>query len=49
MMPASGLDLLRSFDAILLGAVGRPDVPDHITLNGLLLPIRRGFDLYWRG
>ena len=46
MMPASGLDLLRSFDAILLGAVGHPDVPDHITLNGLLLPIRRGFDLY---
>ncbi len=46
MMPASALDLLRSFDAILLGAVGHPDIPDHITLNGLLLPIRRGFDLY---
>ncbi len=46
MMPASALDVLRSFDAILLGAVGHPDIPDHITLNGLLLPIRRGFDLY---
>jgi len=46
MMPPSALDLLRSFDAILLGAVGHPDIPDHITLNGLLLPLRRGFDLY---
>jgi tartrate dehydrogenase/decarboxylase/D-malate dehydrogenase len=46
MMPPSALDLLRSFDAVLLGAVGHPDIPDHITLNGLLLPIRRGFDLY---
>ncbi len=46
MMPAAALDVLRSFDAILLGAVGHPDIPDHITLNGLLLPIRRGFDLY---
>jgi tartrate dehydrogenase/decarboxylase/D-malate dehydrogenase len=46
MMPPSALDVLRSFDAILLGAVGHPDIPDHITLNGLLLPIRRGFDLY---
>ena len=46
MMPASALDLLRSFDAILLGAVGHPDIPDHVTLGGMLLPIRRGFDLY---
>ncbi len=46
MMPASALDLLRSFDAILLGAVGHPDIPDYVTLSGLLLPIRRGFDLY---
>ncbi len=46
MMPASALDLLRSFDAILLGAVGHPDIPDHVTLGGLLLPIRRCFDLY---
>src|SRR6202023_1201622 len=40
------LDLLRVKDAILLGAVGDPKIPDHITLNGLLLPIRRGFDQY---
>jgi tartrate dehydrogenase/decarboxylase/D-malate dehydrogenase len=46
MMPAGALDLLRPCDAILLGAVGHPDIPDHITLNGLLLPIRRAFDLY---
>ncbi|MGE5644838.1 MAG: tartrate dehydrogenase [Acidobacteriota bacterium] len=46
MMPQAALELLRPFDAILLGAVGHPDIPDHITLNGLLLPIRRGFDLY---
>src|SRR5262245_40536623 len=43
MMPADGLDQLRQHEAILLGAVGHPDVPDHVTLNGLLLPIRRGF------
>lgn len=46
MAPPGMLDLLRPFDAILLGAVGHPDIPDHITLNGLLLPIRRGFDQY---
>ncbi len=46
MMPAAGVDQLREFDAILLGAVGHPDVPDHVTLNGLLLPIRRAFDQY---
>ncbi len=46
MMPPTALDLLRSFDAVLLGAVGHPDIPDHVTLNGMLLPIRRGFDLY---
>lgn len=46
MMPPAGLEILKEFDAILLGAVGHPDIPDHITLNGLLLPIRRGFDLY---
>ncbi|MBT4865522.1 MAG: 3-isopropylmalate dehydrogenase [Planctomycetaceae bacterium] len=38
------LDQLVDYDAILLGAVGHPDVQDHITLNGLLLPIRRRFD-----
>ena len=46
MAPVHFLDQLRAFDAILLGAVGRPDIPDHITLNGLLLPIRRTFDQF---
>ncbi|HWX42074.1 MAG TPA: tartrate dehydrogenase [Blastocatellia bacterium] len=46
MMPPNALDLLRNSDAILLGAVGHPDIPDHITLNGLLLPIRRAFDQF---
>ena len=46
MMPQNALDLLRPKDAILLGAVGDPKIPDHITLNGLLLPIRRTFDQY---
>ena len=46
MCPENYLTTLETFDAILLGAVGRPDIPDHITLNELLLPIRRGFDLY---
>ncbi len=46
MMPEDGLDILKNFDAILLGAVGRPDVPDHISLHGLLIAIRQGFDQY---
>ena len=46
MMPPDGLDRLRSFDAILFGAVGDPRLQDNVTLNGLLLPIRRGFDQY---
>ena len=46
MMPADGLDRLRDSDSILLGAVGWPGVPDHISLWGLLIPIRRGFDQY---
>lgn len=46
MMPADGLDRLRDHDAILLGAVGFPGVPDHLSLWGLLLPIRRAFDQY---
>ena len=46
MMPPDALDQLKSFDAILLGAVGAPGVPDHISLWGLLLPIRRSFDQY---
>lgn len=44
MAPADFLDQLEGFDAILLGAVGHPSVQDHLTLNGLLLPIRRRFD-----
>src|SRR5690242_5024235 len=46
MMPADALDTLRESDAILLGAVGRPDVPDHVSLWGLLIPIRRAFRQY---
>jgi len=46
MMPADGLAQLADFDAILLGAVGDPEVPDHVSLWGLLLPIRRQFDQY---
>src|SRR5271154_1660976 len=46
MMPADALDQLRPLDAILLGAVGDPKLPDHVTLNGLLLPIRRTFDQF---
>ena len=46
MMPEDGLELLRPFDAIFLGAVGRPDVPDHVSVRGLILPIRRTFDQY---
>lgn len=46
MMPPDGLDRLKPFDAILLGAVGDPSVPDHVSLWGLLLPIRRSFDQY---
>ena len=46
MMPEDGLEILKNYDAILLGAVGRPDVPDHISLRGLLLTIRQGFDQY---
>jgi tartrate dehydrogenase/decarboxylase/D-malate dehydrogenase len=46
MMPADGLDRLRASDSIFLGAVGWPGVPDHISLWGLLIPIRRGFDQY---
>jgi tartrate dehydrogenase/decarboxylase / D-malate dehydrogenase len=44
MMPDNGLEQLKAFDAILFGAVGDPQIPDHITLQGLLLPMRRRFD-----
>jgi tartrate dehydrogenase/decarboxylase/D-malate dehydrogenase len=46
MMPEDGLELLRAFDAVLLGAIGHPTVPDHISLRDLLLRIRFEFDLY---
>ena len=46
MMDDDGLEQLRAFDAIYLGAVGAPGVPDHISLWGLLLAIRKGFDQY---
>jgi tartrate dehydrogenase/decarboxylase / D-malate dehydrogenase len=46
MMPADGLQELRPFDAIFLGAVGHPSVPDHVSLWGLLIPIRRTFRQY---
>jgi tartrate dehydrogenase/decarboxylase/D-malate dehydrogenase len=48
MMPKDGLAVLErgGFDGILLGPIGDPRVPDHVTLWGLLLPIRQGFDQY---
>ena len=46
MMPENAIETLSSFDSILLGAVGFPGVPDHISLWGLLLPIRRQFNQY---
>ena len=46
MMPADGADKLRKFDAILFGAVGAPDIPDHITLWGLRLAICQPLDQY---
>ena len=45
-IPDGGLEKLKSFDAIFFGAVGSPDVPDHISLWGLRLPICQGFDQY---
>lgn len=46
LMPEDGTDQLKHFDAIFFGAVGAPDVPDHVTLWGLRLPICQGFDQY---
>ncbi|MFD2761107.1 tartrate dehydrogenase [Lentibacillus juripiscarius] len=46
MMDADGIDQLQNFDAIYLGAVGYPGVPDHISLRDLLIKIRRSFDQY---
>lgn len=46
MMPEDGIARLCAYDAVFLGAVGAPDVPDHISLWGLLIPIRRAFRQY---
>ncbi len=46
MMPPDGLEVLADHDAILLGAVGDPSTPDHVSLWGLLIPVRRAFDQY---
>ena len=46
MMPEDGLEQLRPHDAIFLGAIGYPSVPDHVSLWGLLIPIRRVFKEY---
>ena len=46
MMPEDALEALAGHDAIFLGAIGWPTVPDHVSLWGLLLPIRRSFDQY---
>ena len=46
MMPPDGLETLSNFDAIYLGAVGWPTIPDHVSLWGLLLPIRKAFEQY---
>jgi tartrate dehydrogenase/decarboxylase/D-malate dehydrogenase len=45
-IPEGGLEKLKTFDAIFFGAVGSPDVPDHVSLWGLRLPICQGFDQY---
>jgi tartrate dehydrogenase/decarboxylase/D-malate dehydrogenase len=46
LMPEDGVEQLKTFDAIYFGAVGAPDVPDHVTLWGLRLPICQGLDQY---
>ncbi|HVX47246.1 MAG TPA: tartrate dehydrogenase [Mycobacteriales bacterium] len=46
MLPVDGLEILEKYDAIFLGAVGVPDIPDVETLWGLLIPIRRQFEQY---
>jgi tartrate dehydrogenase/decarboxylase / D-malate dehydrogenase len=46
MIPGDALDVVRGYDGLLLGAVGDPSVPDHVTLWGLLLPLRQGLDLW---
>lgn len=46
MMPEDGIERVKAFDAIYLGAVGFPGVPDHVSLWGLLIPLRRELDQY---
>jgi tartrate dehydrogenase/decarboxylase/D-malate dehydrogenase len=46
MMPERALEIVGQHDAVLLGAVGDPQVPDHVSLWGLLLPLRQGLDLW---
>lgn len=46
LMPADGVEQMKAFDAIFLGAVGFPGVPDHVSLWSLLIPLRRGLDQY---
>jgi tartrate dehydrogenase/decarboxylase / D-malate dehydrogenase len=46
IIPAEGWETLKKFDAILFGAIGSDEVPDAVTVQGLLLPMRRNFDLY---
>lgn len=46
MMPRDGLERLAEYDAIYLGAIGSPEIPDHLTLWGLIMPIRQAFDQY---
>src|SRR6516165_9935031 len=46
IIPDDGWETLRKHDAILFGAIGSPDVPESMTVHGLLLPMRRKFDLY---
>ncbi len=46
MLPEDGWEVLKGHDAIFFGAVGSPDVPDHVTIHAMLLPMRRKFDQY---
>jgi len=46
MMPSDALEVLKGYDAIYLGAVGHPDVPDHISVGQFIFPLRQGFNQY---
>lgn len=45
-IPDDAVDRIRAFDAVLFGSVGRPDIPDHVSIWGLILALRQGLDLY---